>query len=396
MYNNRKYWLACSGGLDSVVLAHILTLNHVNFGIVHCNFKLRGSESDQDEKFVIELAKKLNVPCETKVIEIDTSKNTQLSARDKRYEWFNKIIQEKSKVILAHHKDDQEETFWIQLERGAGVAGLVGMTSNHKGFIRPLLKYSKTEILQLAKMHKWEWREDASNTSTKYKRNFYRLDLLPVLRKSGVNQSTIIDLTHDYQRLFHVLKSIKIPESSEIKIQTWESYPIIFRHELLRRKNIAIHFEKEITKLCSSTKGSKIKVDNGTYVWHNGNTLDFKKKQEQTNSFKVIIKEIPPNEVEFTNEGFYFDALKIKGSIVVRKWKEGDHFRPLGMKGKKSISDFLTDRKVKSSQKRNVLVLEDEEKIVGVYGFVPSELVKIDEQTKNVLFVKVEEVKLSK
>jgi tRNA(Ile)-lysidine synthase len=386
MYSNRKYWLACSGGLDSVVLAHILTLNHVNFGIVHCNFKLRGSESDQDEKFVIELAKKLSVPCETKVIKIDASKNTQLSAREKRYEWFNKIIQAKSKVILAHHKDDQEETFWIQLERGAGVAGLVGMTSHHKGFIRPLLSYSKEEILELAQQNNWIWKEDQSNSSIKYKRNFYRLSLIPALREAGIENHTVNEIVANYQVLFNHLKK-QVLWSSPLKISDWERCPILLRHEILRRKNISIHFEAEITKLCRSQKGAKIKV-HPYHVWNNGDTLHFSSAYTDTPLPKISVKTIPFSTVDFSKKQvFYFDANKLRGNIMVRNWKAGDYFHPLGMNGKKTISDYLTDKKIDASEKRNILILEDDEKIVAVCGFAPSELVKIDAKTEAIVVV---------
>lgn len=392
MYNNRKYWLASSGGLDSTVLAHLLAISQVEFGIVHCNFKLRGNESDEDEKFVIELAKTLNVPIKVKVLEIDSTKNTQLAARKKRYHWFHKIIEAGSKVVLAHHKDDQEETFWIQLERGAGVAGLVGMTNNHKGFIRPLLKYTKSEILGLAQDNNWQWRDDQSNASTKYKRNFYRLELLPYLRKAGIKAEDIHLITTKYQTLFHLLQQLRLPEKNCIAINLWQSFPIIIRHEFLRRRDIAIHFEKEISKLCLGTKGSQISVTGDYHVWHNGGSLEFIKNSEKVKDYEIIIKTVQPNQVDFSVASLFFDAKKIKGEISARLWKKGDRFQPLGMKGKKTVSDFLTDKKVKSSEKRKVLILEDNEKIIGIYPFIPSELVKIDNQTKLILHVTVKEL----
>jgi tRNA(Ile)-lysidine synthase len=392
MYNHKKYWLACSGGLDSTFLAHILAIKNVDFGIIHCNFKLRSHESDQDEEFVINLANDLNVPCETKVCKVDPHQNTQLSARKQRYSWFHEIIESGSKVILAHHKDDQEETFWLQLERGAGLAGLVGMSSNHKGFIRPLLKYTKTEILKIAQQNQWTWRDDQSNISTKYKRNFYRLELLPILRDSGISQSFIDDLTADYQTLYQLIQKIKLPETSALKISLWKSYPVILRNELLRRKNIAIHFEKEITKLCSSNKGSKIKITDDYFVWHNGTYLEFVDHAEETKSYKTMIKTVKTRHVDFSKPGLFIDAEKIVGNISTRLWKSGDRFQPLGMKGKKSISDYLTDKKIRSSQKRNIIVLEDEEKIIGVYPFSPSELVKVEANTVSVLYISIKEV----
>lgn len=386
MYKKRKYWLACSGGVDSVVLAHILALNKLDIGMIHCNFMLRGTSSNDDAIFVNNLANKLGVPCEVKILKINKSENTQLAARKKRYEWFKEIINKGSYVLLAHHADDQEETFWLQLERGAGVAGLSGMALHHDGFIRPLLNYSKKEILELAKNNNWNWREDQSNTSTKYQRNFFRLEVIPALRELGIKNSLINELVYDYQSLLKELKELELP-SNDVNISDWNKYPTPFRHEILRRKKIAIRFESEITKLCASTKGSKIKADDCT-IWNNRKTLLFKSDNNKASQPQIIMKTIPSSKVDFTKKHlFYFDADKLRGEIKIRPWKAGDHFQPLGMKGKKTISDFLTDKKVDAAEKRNILILEDDKKIIAVCGIMPSELAKIDEKTETILVV---------
>lgn len=384
MYKKRKYWLACSGGVDSVVLAHILALNKLDFGMIHCNFMLRGTSSNDDAIFVNNLANKLGVPCEVKILKINKSENTQLAARKKRYEWFKEIINKGSYVLLAHHADDQEETFWLQLERGAGVAGLSGMALHHDGFIRPLLNYSKKEILELAKNNNWNWREDQSNTSTKYQRNFFRLEVIPALRELGIKNSLINELVYDYQSLLKELKELELP-SNDVNISDWKKYPTLFRNEILRRQKIAIRFESEITKLCASTKGSKIKADD-YFVWHNGDLLYFELNvKKELPQLEVL--EISVQNIDFGGENLFFDAKKVVGKIQIRLWKDGDTFQPLGMKGKKSVSDFLTDKKVSAAEKRDIVVLEDDFKIIGVWGFMPSELVKVDDKTEIILVV---------
>jgi tRNA(Ile)-lysidine synthase len=386
MYKKRKYWLACSGGVDSVVLAHILALNKLDFGMIHCNFMLRGTSSNDDAIFVNNLANKLGVPCEVKILKINKSENTQLAARKKRYEWFKEIINKGSYVLLAHHADDQEETFWLQLERGAGVAGLSGMALHHDGFIRPLLNYSKKEILELAKNNNWNWREDQSNTSTKYQRNFFRLEVIPALRELGIKNSLINEIVYDYQSLLKELKELELP-SNDVNICDWENYSTLFRHELLRRKKIAIRYESEITKLCKSSKGAKIFADNCT-IWNNRKTLLFKSDNNKASQPQIIMKTIPSSKVDFTKKHlFYFDVNKLRGEIKIRPWKAGDYFQPLGMKGKKTISDFLTDKKIDAAEKRNILILEDDKKIIAVCGIMPSELAKIDEKTETILVV---------
>lgn len=385
MYKKRKYWLACSGGVDSVVLTHILASKKIDFGILHCNFMLRGAASNDDANFVNSLAKKLGVSCEIKTLKVNKSENTQLSARNKRYEWFKDIINKGSYVLLAHHADDQEETFWLQLERGAGVAGLSGMAMHHEGFIRPLLSYSKSEILELAQKNNWKWREDKSNTSTKYQRNFFRIEVIPALRGLDIKNSSINEIVCDYQTLFKRLKGLDLP-FNDIKIIDWKKYPTLFRHEILRRKNIAIRFESEITKLCSSIKGSKIKADD-YFIWHNGDSLSFKLNEKKILPELKVVK-VQFDQIDLTDNNLYFDAEKVEGEIQIRLWKDGDTFQPLGMKGKKSISDFLTDKKVSAAEKRNVLVLADKFKIIGIWGFMPSELVKIDSDTKHVFMVR--------
>lgn len=387
MNKSPKYWVACSGGVDSVVLTHLMHQCVKDIGILHCNFQLRGKDSDKDEAFVKSLAKELDLPVLVKQFEIDSAKNTQLQAREMRYAWFEEIKQKHTALIfLGHHADDQVETFFMQLERGGSIAGLVAMPTHQNGFVRPLLHLTKNKIQNLARKNSWKWRDDASNFSEKYQRNFYRLQVLPTIEKSGVKKDQILALIKDYQALFSfLLKHTKqLSIKNTIAIQKWQNYPILLQKVILISFNISSGYVSEITKLSNGDKGGKLKL-NDLFIWNEGDHLYFEKTSDKKQaSPQLNVEEHTKDELDFQSRHFFVDADKLKGKLSIRKWELGDRFQPLGMNGSKLISAFLIDKKVPSHQKSNQWVLHDDEKIVAVWGFTISELVKIDNHTKQI------------
>lgn len=395
-----KYWIACSGGVDSVVLAHLFQRSKQSFGLLHMNFQLRGEASNQDAIFVEELAQELGVACRIKVVDVNKEReikkgNTQLLARDLRYAWFEQVKKEtNAKIVLAHHLNDQIETFFLQLERGGGVYGLAGMPIEVNGYVRPLLKYSKAELLQLAQVNNWSWREDSSNQSNKYERNFYRNEVIPFL--SAKNEQFVKrtnELVEEYQKLLNHLKrwggdSLFVKENC-ILFEKWNNQPQLVQKEILRRYEIPNNQLEEINRLQDGIKGGVLSYQKYS-VWNEGTHYAF---VLDVSDVILTVKQriVAQNEVDFSNKGsFYIDADKVVGEIELRKWRIGDRFTPLGMKGSKLISDFLTDKKVPSYKRNNVRVLVNQLQIIAVVGFCPSEQVRINEQTKRILALTIE------
>jgi len=222
----KKLLIACSGGMDSVVLSRLLKELKFNISLAHCNFSLRGKESKGDENFVIGLADKLSVPVFTKTFDTkqyakEQKISTQMAARDLRYEWFEELINQHSfdYLLTAHHLDDDLETFFINLSRGTGLRGLTGIPKINEKIVRPFLNFTRKEIITYAKEKNVTWREDSSNSSTDYLRNKIRLEVIPKLKDSTENvlqnfKQTQINLResqlliHDYMVLIQNLQEI--------------------------------------------------------------------------------------------------------------------------------------------------------------------------------------------
>ena len=387
------YWVACSGGVDSVVLLHIVHRIQKNIGILHCNFHLRGKQSNKDELFVRKLAEELCVPI--RIREFDTRKyekehhiNTELAARELRYKWFDEIISnEKGRIVLGHHYDDQVETFFLQLRRGGRVKGLSGMPVFRKGYLRPLLKHTKKDLIAIAQKNNWKWREDITNTSNVYMRNWYRNEILPWLEKLGFPLTDIVPLMESFQIVLEHINQFEVP--STIKIESWLQLPIWYQQHILSEHQLGVYPENEINQLAKGSKGKYIGNQNCS-VWNEGDELIFVKEKEQP-QLQLVVKTCMRNETKLNNDDLFLDAAKVKPPFNCRKWKNGDRFQPLGMQGEKKIGKFLRDRKVQTHQKESVQVLVDDmDSILGVFGFGVDDKYKMDGSTKMVYWVGLE------
>lgn len=396
MLNSQKYWVACSGGIDSVFLVQLMNQLKYDFGILHCNFNLRGEDSKQDEVFVRKLAEEINCPIRVK--DFDTLKykeenriNTQLAARELRYHWFDEVIQkENGIVVLAHHFDDQVETFFLQLRRGGSVKGLSGMPVFKNGYFRPLLAHKKEELIAVAQKNNWKWREDKSNAENDYTRNWYRNEVLPFFKENGVPVEEAISLVQNFQKVLQFFNSLPLPHS--ILFERWTSYPIWYRQHILNEHNLGEFPEQEITRLTKAEKGKLIE-NNFAEVRNEGEYLLFSSKNLKKVEYKLFTKIILKENIEINPVDLFLDASKVTGKLSFRKWNPGDQFQPLGMKGQKKIGKFLRDRKIESHKKEDIYVLTNEkEQILGVFGFGIDEKFKIKPNTKEVLWVKLVEV----
>jgi tRNA(Ile)-lysidine synthase len=412
----KKLLIACSGGIDSVVLTRLLKELDFDISLAHCNFSLRGKESDGDEEFVVKLADKLSIPIFTKTFQTkkyasDKKISTQMAARELRYEWFEELLNKYSfdYLLTAHHLGDDLETFFINLSRGTGLRGLTGIPNVNEKIVRPFLEFSRDEISQTAEEKNIKWREDSSNASTDYLRNKLRLEVLPnytdlnekVLQnfqqtQKHLNESLL--LVEDYMLLIQNLILNKTDEGIEIDINQLQELPNTkaLLYELLSPYGFTTW--KDISGLLKAQSGKQL-FSNSHRLIKNRNSFLLTEIALDNNDESFFIKEnisgiMEPIELQFEkiseisetkNNIIFVDFQKIKFPLEIRKWKEGDYFYPFGMKGKKKLSKFFKDEKLSLIAKEKIWVLCSEKKIVWVVGMRSSELFKIDNTTTEIL-----------
>jgi tRNA(Ile)-lysidine synthase len=421
--------LALSGGIDSMVLADLLLKSKVQFVVAHCNFHLRGDESDGDEKFVLEFAEKLGIQCFVRCFETEKYAekegiSIEMAARDLRYAWFEELRQQLDyeKIAVAHHADDQTETFFINLLRGAGLRGLKGMQPKNGVIIRPLLWTSREQIHQYAVENQILWHEDHTNAESVYLRNKIRNQLLPVfdelqpearygLYKSLEHLSAENELFRELlkEKLSQIvrhddgIRKVKVPELVEGPTLSFQLLFEWLRNYGFNTDQCRFIFEAMETgignKYCSPThqlvigrnelqlseikpvEDEEIQIEAGEEEIVAPIHLRFS-KFAKTDSF-VIDKS--PNVA-------MLDADKIQFPLTLRHWRHGDRFHPLGMKGSKLLSDFFVDQKFTETQKRNVLLLVSaENEILWVVGYRIDDRFKLTNGTKSVFVCRLED-----
>ena len=424
---NDTILLGISGGVDSVVLAHLLHQIKQPIVLAHVNFQLRGEASDGDESFVKGLAKELQVPLEvthfpTSEIAQKESGSIQMIARDLRYNWFRSLIDQgvATKIAIAHHLNDSLETALLNLTRSTGLKGLSGIDSKYENIIRPFLGVTKQAILDFAESEGIKWREDASNQSVKYKRNLMRHEVVPRLQR--LNPSLLQGFQQTSQMLQGadaiVKQSIKIFKNAVMeKIEGGFLFSIekieaddaghFKLNEVLR--TFGFNFD-QVQQIISTfhNDGGKVFLSEEYRLWKDrGQLILMPQKEEYQENYTVQIEsghtmaeggfgklclEIKdPSEVVFTrdHQKVYFDFDQVEFPLSVRKWRQGDVMRPFGMRGKKKISDILIDQKVPLHKKTSVYVVVDEaETIIWAIGLKASEKGKITNRTQRVIEMK--------
>ncbi|HET8885528.1 MAG TPA: tRNA lysidine(34) synthetase TilS [Salinimicrobium sp.] len=414
-----KLLVAISGGLDSVVLAHLCSAIGLKFSLAHCNFNLRGEESDSDEVFVYELAKKLNVEVfveyfDTKKYAEDEKVSIQMAARELRYNWFLELKNALSfnYILTAHHANDSAETFLINFIRGTGLDGLTGIPKENKGIIRPLLHFSRVEIETFAKENNISWREDSSNASVKYLRNKIRHQIIPIIEeinpkflesflKTQHHLLQSADLLEDYTALlfreivskkddayfFDVKKIAATPNPNAVLYQllngfgftAWEDI-----YDLLEAQSGKIIYS-ETHRLIKGREHLIL-----TVISSEGKNPVFYISEEENQIVlpfgKINLEEVDEIE-ELDAHIVYLDKNKLQFPLKLRKWEAGDSFYPFGMSGTKKLSDFFTDKKLSLHEKENVWLLFSEDKIVWVINFRADNRYKIENDTQTILKV---------
>ena len=413
---DQKILVACSGGLDSIVLLHLLQEIGLTLGVAHCNFKLRGAHSDADLSFVETIAGNLGVPVFTTVFDTKTyaktqGVSTQVAARELRYQWFYTTATANGydRIATGHHADDDLETFFINLSRVTGLRGLTGIASNTEQLIRPLLPFSRAQIMQFAKKEGLFWREDSSNSTRDYLRNKLRLDVIPAFK--GVNKNVLQNfkqtqqhlkesqaLLEDYITLVTKLVVSHKDTSFEIDIKQLHSLPntnsllfeLLYPYGFTDFKAIASILQSEVGKKVLSKQYVLLKDRNHLVLTTKEQEVDSRvycidaKQQSCTTPIKLNFTEVA-QVGEHEPHSFYVDAAKLTYPLKVRAWRLDDVFHPFGMKGKKKLTKFFKDEKLSLLSKNSVWVLESGDEIVWVIGLRPDDRYKVTNATNKVL-----------
>lgn len=416
------FLLAISGGVDSVVLAHLLKKNNCNFYLAHCNFKLRGKESDADQAFCENLAKKLNVKIFVSDFEVSTHRlknnlSIQMAARNLRYQWFTKLLQENqiNYLLTAHHLDDSIETFFINLLRGTGINGLKGIAYKKDNLIRPLIEYTKKEIETYADKEKIKFRQDKSNFKKDYKRNFLRLDVIPKLKNNTANFENIFyknfkkinqdaSIVNDYleSRVKQISKTNKnITSINKLKLIS-ETHLHSILNYILRpykfnesnQKDIITHLETNSVvgkiffspshKLIIDRKNILIKLNKK----NDSNRASFNTLNDLINEKNIQV--IPLKKFIFPKKNeLIINKKRLIFPLKIRTKQTGDKFKPFGMKGFKLLSEYFKNQKLNVFEKENTKILVNgNEEIIWIIGFRSDERYRVNEFNKDLIKIK--------
>ncbi len=410
-----KLILGISGGADSVCLMHVLLELDYNFELAHCNFNLRGNESDEDEIFVRKLAEeyqlKLHVKhFDTKNYANENKVSVQMAARNLRYAWFDYLLlSENAKYIaIAHHANDDIETFFINLVRGSGLKGLLGIKEKTDSIVRPLMAVSRAEIERFLKLNNFFFREDSSNTSLKYLRNKIRHKMLPLLTEMNPSiEETVSDEIKIlegvakvyYKQMEEVRKKIIQKEEGIIKLKISALLALNplnnYLYELLSSYGFSA-----IDRISESLKGQsgkqffssthKLLIDREfifiSELVINQNELII--IQENTNSIKspIHLNFSKSDNIKWQDDlsSAHLDFDKLQFPLTLRKWKEGDKFIPLGMQTFKKLSDYFIDNKFSLLEKKKQWLLCSGKDIIWLVDHRIDNRYKLESKTKKV------------
>lgn len=426
-FNNHKIdgnrvLLACSGGIDSMVLLHtMLSLGH-RPSIAHCNFNLRAQDSDEDENFVVQYCKALGLAVfvkhfDTSTYASESGISTQMAARDLRYTFFKELLrtEDLDYVATAHHADDALETILLNLGRGSGLMGMTGIRSMANNLIRPLLSFSKREIQEYAEKHKLNWREDASNKKENYQRNYIRHKVMPPLRQGFPNfesssKKSLQYLAEDRQLFENLIgKELEMlilrEDENEILnivvLKSRQSARALLRYWLMPFGPFDV---ESIHNSLNGESGAYFKAGDFELL-KDRNTLILKAQEKNTDhqEFWIDIKTTTLSDpialkTERLDESSFqitdnpkvaaLDYDKLQFPLKLRHWKTGDSFYPLGMKGAKKLSDFFIDRKFSRFEKDQAWLLCSGNDIVWIVNERLDDRYKLSNTTKTVYFVR--------
>jgi len=418
-----KIIVGFSGGVDSVVLLHILHNLGYNCIAAHCNFHLRGEESDRDEQFASEFADSLCLPFikqdfDTQSVAKERGISIEMAARDLRYQWFAELKenQKADAIAVAHHRDDNIETLLLNLIRGTGIKGLTGIRPQNGSIVRPLLCVSRDEILQYAKKKNLPFINDSSNEQEVIIRNKIRLQLIPLLEtiNPSVREAIVrtIDNLDEVEKIYEaeVKKAISLvynKDKERISIPLLKTFPspesVLF--ELLKNYGFGEEVIREIYNSMDSQPGKMfcssryfivkdreyfllspivVKEEKEYLIQKNEKFLEFPLRME----ISLLVNDLNA-EIEKNANVACLDFDKLQFPLKLRRWKTGDKFMPYGMKNFQKLSDFFSNQKFSKIQKENTWLLFSGKEIVWVVNHRIDERFKAENLTKNRYILKL-------
>ncbi len=419
-----QFLIAISGGIDSVVLAHLMKASGANIQLAHCNFQLRGDESTRDEDFVSNFASSIAIPLQssrynTTEYAAEKKLSIQEAARKLRYDWFNSLRAELSIkwLITAHHADDNIETVMMHFFRGTGIKGLTGIPAFQKeqNIIRPLLPFHKEELKTYATENNLSYVEDSSNKKEDYTRNLFRLNILPQIKQiypqaeenilQNIQRFKDAEFIYEsgiekYKKKLLVIKGneVHIPVLLLQKIQPINA--IVW--EIIKDYGFNAAQTSEVIKLLNAQTGSYIQSYSHRIILNRNWLLIVPNNPKEAVHFQIGMNgkliSLPQGELKIeqltnlidfsistqSNE-VCIDAEEVIFPLLCRPWKQGDYFYPLGMTKKKKLSRFFIDQKLSLPEKESIMVLESNGKIIWVMGYRIDNRFRIKLNTKKVI-----------
>jgi tRNA(Ile)-lysidine synthase len=423
---DQRILVALSGGADSMALLNVLLMLGYNCEAAHCNFHLRGDESDEDERFVADYCRKKQVPLHIKHFDTEEESgqkgiSIEMAARELRYQWFWELVEKMGfhQLATGHHGDDMIETFFLNLARGTGVRGLRGMRECNDTLLRPLLAFRREEIEKWCYQNQIPFRTDSSNLDTAYQRNFIRHNILPEMEKLNPsffstmqrNFKNIDDVWQVFLNHMEELKQELLAREGEhmlIPIRLIREHPqrevVLF--EILRPYGFNGATISEIIESFEGIPGKQFFSQNYRLVRDRYNLILLPRDTEETEMFYIEngqeevlagslsmkLKQYEVNkDFKFSRDPqcIHLDADCIDFPLKVRRWHQGDLFRPLGMEKFKKLSDFFVDEKLSRVEKEQVWLLLSGEDIAWVVGYRIDDRFKVTKTTENILEIRI-------